>query len=173
MLDNGPWAFDNNLLVLRRWEQGMSVFSRTLTHTQFWVQVWGLPFDLITPKIGTLVGNSMGRYLLVDGRTEQSKQAQFLRVKVEFPLHKPLHRGGVILPVQRESDTGRTIDMSVFCFSVSGVASLDMKLGIVHHSQRIWVNMGYGSEPVVLVRKCTLQTTLPHSHPQRECRRPG
>ena len=72
----------------------MSVFSRTLTHTQFWVQVWGLPFDLITPKIGTLVGNSMGRYLLVDGRTDQSKQAQFLRVKVEFPLHKPLHRGG-------------------------------------------------------------------------------
>ena len=63
--------------------------------------------------------------------------------------------------------------MSVFHFSVSGVASLAMKLGTVHHSQWIWVNMGHGSEPMVLVRKCTLHTTLPHSHPQREHRRPG
>jgi hypothetical protein len=58
------------------------------------VQVWGLPFDLMTPKIKTLVGNSMGRCLQVDGRTEQSEQAQFLRVRVELPLYKPLCRGG-------------------------------------------------------------------------------
>ena len=25
--DNGPWCFDNHLLVLRRWEKGMSAFN--------------------------------------------------------------------------------------------------------------------------------------------------
>ena len=94
VLDNGPWAFDNNLLVLCRWDKGMNAFSVTLTHAQFWVQVWGLPFDLMTLKIRTLVRNSMGRCLQVDGRIEQSEQARFLCVKVELPLYKPLRRGG-------------------------------------------------------------------------------
>ena len=31
VLDNGPWAFDNSLLVLRQWEKGMSAYSVNIT----------------------------------------------------------------------------------------------------------------------------------------------
>ena len=94
VLDNGPWAFDNNLLVLRLWERGMSAYSVNITQAQFWVQVWGLSFDLITPKVGTRIGNSMGRCVKVENRLNQTEQAHYIRIRVEIPLDKPLRRGG-------------------------------------------------------------------------------
>ena len=41
VLDNGPWSFDNNLLVLKRWERGMTANSITFSTLPIWVQVWG------------------------------------------------------------------------------------------------------------------------------------
>ena len=38
-LDNGSWCFDNQLLVLRRWEKGMTAINVTFPKVQLWVQV--------------------------------------------------------------------------------------------------------------------------------------
>lgn len=34
---NGPWDFDNNLLLLCRWKRGLSASNITFTHAPFWV----------------------------------------------------------------------------------------------------------------------------------------
>nr|POF00284.1 hypothetical protein CFP56_29828 [Quercus suber] len=34
---NGPWNFDNNLLLLCRWRKGLSASNITFTHSPFWV----------------------------------------------------------------------------------------------------------------------------------------
>ena len=60
VLENGPWSFDNNLLVLRRWEKGMTTNSVTFSTLPIWVQVWGLPFDLINEKAGWEIGKGFG-----------------------------------------------------------------------------------------------------------------
>ena len=39
VLENGPWSFDKNLLVLRRWERGMTANSVTFPTLPIWVQV--------------------------------------------------------------------------------------------------------------------------------------
>ena len=35
---NGPWNFENNLLLLQRWKRGMTANNINFTHTPFWLQ---------------------------------------------------------------------------------------------------------------------------------------
>ena len=101
--NNSPWCFDNHLLALRRWEKGITVRTVTFTHQPFWIQVWGLPFDLITEEAGRDIGSGIGKLVEVDCKAFQTEQSRFLRIRVEVPLDKPLRRGGpVISPEQDE-----------------------------------------------------------------------
>ncbi|XP_075674929.1 uncharacterized protein At4g02000-like [Castanea sativa] len=92
-----PWCFDNHLLALHRWEKGMTVRSVTFTHQPFWIQVWGLPFDLITEEAGRDIGRGIGKLVEVDCKAFQTEQSRFLRIRVEVPLDKPLRRGGPVV----------------------------------------------------------------------------
>ncbi|XP_075649946.1 uncharacterized protein At4g02000-like [Castanea sativa] len=103
--NNGPWCFDNQLLVLRRWEKDMTARSVSFTHLPLWVQVWGLPFDLMAEEAGQDIGWGLGRVVKVDCKAFKSDQARFLRVRVEVPLNKPLRRGGLV--VSPEGDEAR------------------------------------------------------------------
>ena len=80
VLDNGPWSFDNNLLVLRRWEMDMTANSVTFSTLPIWVQVWGLPFDLINEEAGWEIGKGLGHVYKVDNKTFLSDQARFIRI---------------------------------------------------------------------------------------------
>ena len=57
-----------------------------------WVQVWGLPFDLINEDAGKDIGESIRRVLEVDCKAIASDQARFLCIRVELPLDKPIQR---------------------------------------------------------------------------------
>ena len=94
VMHNGPWSFDNNLLVLRRWERGLTANSVTFTTLPIWVQVWGLPFDLINEETGWDIGRGLGNVVEVDNKTFSSDQARFIRIRIEIPLDKPIRRGG-------------------------------------------------------------------------------
>ena len=96
VLENGPWSFDNNLLVLRRWERGMTANSVTFSTLPIWVQVWGLPFDLINEEAGWEIGKGFGHVYEVDNKTFLSDQARFIRIRVGLSLNKPIRRGGWI-----------------------------------------------------------------------------
>ena len=97
VLNNGPWSFDNSLLLLRRWERGMTANKVIFTHCLLWVQVWGLPFDLFSEEVGQEIGRGLGRVVEVDWKGSNSDQARFLRIRVEIPLDKPLLRGSQIM----------------------------------------------------------------------------
>ena len=60
VLDNGPWRFDDHLLVLRRWEKGMTAINVIFPKIQLWVQIWGLPFDLMNEEAGREIGGRTG-----------------------------------------------------------------------------------------------------------------
>ena len=93
---NGPWNFENNLLFLKRWERGMTANNISFTHSPFWIQIWGLPFDMMTEKIGKEIGSNLGIFMVVDTRSWMSDQAKFMRIKVNLPLEKPLRRCGKV-----------------------------------------------------------------------------
>ena len=82
----GPWNFENNLLLLKRWERGITASNISFTHSPFWVQIWGLPFDMMTEKIGKEIGSNLGIFITVDTRSWMSEQAKFMRIKMNLPL---------------------------------------------------------------------------------------
>nr|POF24328.1 uncharacterized protein CFP56_27524 [Quercus suber] len=86
--DNGPWSFNNKILVLRRWEKGLTVRMVSFTSLSLWVQVWGLPFDLINEEVGKDIGRGIGRVVEVDCKALASEQARFLRVRVKIPIDR-------------------------------------------------------------------------------------
>jgi hypothetical protein len=96
VVENGPWSFENNLLLLRRWEKGLSTRNLSFTHTPFWIQIWGLPFDLVSEQTGEIIGGRIGKYISGDDHKGPSDQAKFLRIKVEVQVDKPLRRGGYV-----------------------------------------------------------------------------
>ena len=102
VMEHGPWNFDNHLLVLRPWEWGLTAATTTFTHALFWVQIWGLPFDLMDPGVGETIGHNLDNFVLVDKRSEFMDSASFLRIRVEIPIAKPLRRGGYILSPEGE-----------------------------------------------------------------------
>ena len=115
---NGPWNFENNLLLLKRWERGMTASNVSFTHSPFWVQIWGLPFDIMTEKIGKEIASNLGIFMTVDTRSWMSEQAKFMRVKVNLPLEKPLRRCGKVASLEGESFCiqFRYERLPVFCF---------------------------------------------------------
>ena len=100
--NNGPWCFDNHLLALRRWEKGMSARSVTFLKQTFWIQVWGLLFDLINEEARSDIGRSIGELVEVDCKAFNIDQSRFLSVRVEVPLYKPLWRGSPVISSEGE-----------------------------------------------------------------------
>ena len=95
--DNGLWSFKKNMLVLQRWEKGLTARSVRFTSLPMWVQVYGLPFDLINEEVGLDIGRGIGRVVKVDCKALASDQARFLEIQVEIPLEKLIRRGGQVV----------------------------------------------------------------------------
>lgn len=97
VVENGPWCFDDHLLVLKSWEKGMTAQNITFPTISLWVQVWGLPFELMNEETRKEIGGGLGKVLQVDAKAFHLEQAQFLRVRVDILLNKPLRRGAPVV----------------------------------------------------------------------------
>ena len=49
--NSGPWNFENNLQLLCRWKKGLTATNIVFTHSPSWVQLWGLPFELMSEEV--------------------------------------------------------------------------------------------------------------------------
>ncbi|KAK7849547.1 uncharacterized protein LOC112014935 [Quercus suber] len=128
VLDNGPWSFKNQLLVLRRWEKGMTPKSVTFTTVPMWVQIWGLPFDFINEEAGSDIVSGLGRVVVVDSKALTTNQARFLLVRIEISLNKPLRRGSPV--VSREGDK------TMVAFKYERLVGLCFRCGTLGHEEK-------------------------------------
>ena len=126
---NGPWNFENNLLLLCRLRKGLSSANIVFTYTPLWVQIWGLPFEHMTEEVGRDIGGKIGRVMEVDKRSWQADQAKFMRVRVELPIEKPLRRGD-ILQIWLGKDVGFHLNMIDCPRFVSLAEKSDMMISI-------------------------------------------
>ena len=72
--------------------------ARTVTFNSIplWVQLWRLPFNLISEEATKDIGEGPGTIVEIDNKVFSSEHAHFVRVRVEIPLDKPLQQSGVV-----------------------------------------------------------------------------
>ncbi|KAL0015937.1 hypothetical protein SO802_003006 [Lithocarpus litseifolius] len=111
-----------------RWERGMTTRNISFTHSPFLGTNLGLPFDMMTEKVGKEIGSNLGNFMAVDTRSWMSKQAKFMRIRVNIPLEKPLRRCGKIASPEGESFCiqFRYERLPIFCF----------RCGVMGHDER-------------------------------------
>ncbi|KAL0007369.1 hypothetical protein SO802_008871 [Lithocarpus litseifolius] len=96
ILRGGPWSFDNQLLLLKRWTKGMTVGNIQMDSASLWIQIWDAPFDMISSQVAREVGSRLGTVEEVERRYRKDDVHMFMRVRVALPIAKPLRRGGFI-----------------------------------------------------------------------------
>ena len=69
---NGWRRKDRGILItisLCRWRKGLSAAHIVFSNSPFWVQVWGVPFELMTEDTRRDIGNRIGNFLKADRRS--------------------------------------------------------------------------------------------------------
>ena len=56
----------------------MTAYTVEFQYVLIWVQVWGLPFDLINEEAGKDIGESIGKVIEVNYKAIAADQARFL-----------------------------------------------------------------------------------------------
>lgn len=92
ILEDGQWAFEQNLLVLKRFDPKFSPFDVPLNMAEFWIQAHNLPRSFFTEKVVQAIGEFLGTYVRADKRNFEGSWKSFLRIRVLLDISKPLRR---------------------------------------------------------------------------------
>ena len=82
IMRGGPWSFDNQLLLLKRWKKGMTVGNIQMESASLWVQIWDAPFNMISSQVAREVGSRLGMVKEVDQRNRKDDINMFMRVPI-------------------------------------------------------------------------------------------
>lgn len=101
-IHDGPWTFDNQLLLVQKWHRGMTAKNVNLDLASLWIKIWDAPFDMVSPTVAKEVGGRLGKVEEAERRRNPDDQNIFMRVKVVLPISKPLRRGAYLASANGE-----------------------------------------------------------------------
>ena len=91
-----PWTFDKHLVLLQKYVGSCPILNLKLSMAKFWIQLHDLPVDKLNWKTTIEIGRSVGEVSYSKRKGEMIRD-NFLRVRVEVDVSKPLCRGQKIL----------------------------------------------------------------------------
>ena len=129
----GPWSFNNQLLLLKRWKKGMTVGNIQMDSASLWVQIWDALFNMIFAQVAREVGSRLGTVEEVVRRHRKDDINMFMRVCVALPIAKPLGRGGFIFGSDGDKMwvSFKYERLSIFCH-FCGILGHDLKNCAAH-----------------------------------------
>lgn len=93
ILQGRPWFFDNQLLVLYTWKEGMNGSMDCFNISLIWVQVWHISHPWLSIETGRKIGSileTVSDIMIVEARRKKDKHVKLL---IELALAKPFLRG--------------------------------------------------------------------------------
>lgn len=85
--------FDNQLLVLKPWSEGIDMDEEIFNTSLLWIQIWHLPIHWYSKTAGFKIGrifNSVQEVLLPQGG---GKEGKHMKILAEVDITQPLARG--------------------------------------------------------------------------------
>lgn len=128
VIDGSPWSFNRKALIIERMQDGDHPRSMKLDKLNLWVQIYDLPIGFMTERVVKEVGNFIGEYGESCGRNFSGGWKEYLRVRVQIDLTKPLKRR---MKVRKSGDEWTWIN-----FKYENVPSFCFICGIVGHSEK-------------------------------------
>jgi hypothetical protein len=127
VLEEGLWLYDNFHIVMDRISPGVVPTFVPLNHIDFWVQIHGLPFGFIQPKVGQGIGSFLGTLKAYDERN--TIHSSYMRIKVAIDVTVPLKKEW---RVRASNGSFVTIDfkyekLGVFCY----------RCGLIGHTDKV------------------------------------
>lgn len=95
MLQNGPWSFDRNMLILTHISGEEQPSALNMHYGVLWIRIYELPLMLKTEVMARKLGGILGTLEEVDQKDAHRKES-FLRIKVTLDLKQPLKRGMLV-----------------------------------------------------------------------------
>ncbi|CAE5959404.1 unnamed protein product [Arabidopsis arenosa] len=88
VMRRGPWAFNDRMLILRRWTPLMN--PPQINFIPFWIQIRGIPFQFLSRQVIEEVGQALGDVADVDFDGEAAARIEFVLVQVDWNVENPL-----------------------------------------------------------------------------------
>ncbi|XP_031104042.1 uncharacterized protein LOC116007477 isoform X3 [Ipomoea triloba] len=92
VIDDGPWSFENNILVCKQVQLGIRPEDVGLDKVAFWVQVHDLPAIYASPEFIACIGGYVGTFISEDPNNFGHSRRSFYRIRVEMDVNVPLKR---------------------------------------------------------------------------------
>lgn len=86
----GPWNFKGSYMILKDWDPTQTPDEVDLAAVVFWVQIHGLPLEILDEENARLIRSKLGVILEMD---DIDKHHSFLRLKIKFHVSTPLEPG--------------------------------------------------------------------------------
>ena len=127
IVEGGPWVIDNQMLVLKRWVEGIEEDYKAFMTAPLWVQLWNLPVHWLSKEVGKKIGGVFIDVKEVLVPQSGGKEGRHLKVLALVDLSKPLLRGTMV----RIAGAGKWI-----AFKYERCPDFCYNCGIVGHSER-------------------------------------
>ncbi|MBA0805993.1 hypothetical protein Gohar_005470 [Gossypium harknessii] len=113
-----PWTFNNHLLLLNKLVRGEDPLKVPLIFTPFWVQIHDVPIGLFSEMLAIQLGNFIGVFPEYDTSNLGKENRNYMRVRVQIDVRKPLKRKKKVLCNGVRSYVKFKYErLSLFCFS--------------------------------------------------------
>ncbi|XP_074328295.1 uncharacterized protein At4g02000-like [Apium graveolens] len=90
MMNNGPWSFDNAILVTNTIPARGDLTKVPLNEVEFWIQIYDLPSGYMAESVGKQLGNFFGSFVSYDLSNNTSNWHEYMRIKIKVDVHVPL-----------------------------------------------------------------------------------
>jgi hypothetical protein len=84
------WTIDDNNLMLKRWRVSFDPAQDYFRLRHLWVLLPGLPLHIWNEKALMAIGNSLGRFISIDSKTNTGRDKRLARILVEIDIHEGL-----------------------------------------------------------------------------------
>ncbi|XP_019154535.1 PREDICTED: uncharacterized protein LOC109151078 [Ipomoea nil] len=134
VLENEPWSFEQNLLVLARVQPEIPPSSMPLDTAEFWVQLHDLPLGFFSERSAKAIRNFIGEFIRIDEKAFNGSRNSFIRIRVRINITKPLISQ---IPIRKNGG-----DWSCINFRYERLPNFCFICGLIGHTEN------YCSKPV-------------------------